>query len=453
MAKSTEADKATPTIIPRAEPQLTDGDIKALIRHAMKNGDRRASFFGLGFGVRPNSDGTATFLFKFRSPVTRKQRWYTIGVYSELETGMSLADAKKERNRAQIAVDDGRDPIDEATKAKAAKQSAQQVQRGDTLRDVFDHWKRIELKLVMNKNGTRQSGYSDNGKHIEGQFKTHVLPRFGDMPIREVTKAEVLEHFKDGISIRDGKRSTAGHVLRDLKTMFNFALDREYIERDPIHNIDIVAKLGKANTGTKFLEDWEITRFMRRLPIVGLHVVTQLALRFILANGSRPAEVTDMPKSELNGDGTEWIIPDYRYKLRRDHVIPLSPHAQRILQEAARFNVGSPWVFPSPIDLKEHIDRHSLSKAVARKLGKPRPKDGHPEDGKLGMAKFNPNDLRRSVETGLNRLGVDESIATRVLGHTTGNAGRMSTVYNRHDYLKEKREALDLWGKHLDSLA
>jgi integrase len=59
------------------------------------------------------------------------------------------------------------------------------------------------------------------------------------------------------------------------------------------------------------------------------------------------------------------------------------------------------------------------------------------------------HDLRRTVATGMQRLGVSLQVTEAVLGHTSGSRGGIVGVYQRHDYAAEKRAALEAWGKHV----
>jgi integrase len=56
------------------------------------------------------------------------------------------------------------------------------------------------------------------------------------------------------------------------------------------------------------------------------------------------------------------------------------------------------------------------------------------------------HDLRRTVATHMARLGVDDIVVERVLGHRVGG---VKAVYNRYRYTDEKRAALALWAKEL----
>ncbi len=59
---------------------------------------------------------------------------------------------------------------------------------------------------------------------------------------------------------------------------------------------------------------------------------------------------------------------------------------------------------------------------------------------------FTLHDLRRTVRTGLARLGIRPDIAERCLNHA--QAGIIAT-YDTHHYLEEKRDALTQWADHL----
>ena len=62
---------------------------------------------------------------------------------------------------------------------------------------------------------------------------------------------------------------------------------------------------------------------------------------------------------------------------------------------------------------------------------------------------WNVHDLRRTVATGLQRLGVRLEVTEAVLNHISGSRGGIAGVYQRHDWATEKRAALDSWGDHV----
>ena len=70
---------------------------------------------------------------------------------------------------------------------------------------------------------------------------------------------------------------------------------------------------------------------------------------------------------------------------------------------------------------------------------------------KLGehCRRFTPHDLRSTARSHLGALGVDVLIAERCLNHSLGG---LVAVYDQHDYLQERRKALDLWSARVGAL-
>jgi hypothetical protein len=65
------------------------------------------------------------------------------------------------------------------------------------------------------------------------------------------------------------------------------------------------------------------------------------------------------------------------------------------------------------------------------------------------MAPWSVHDLRRTLATGLQRLGVRLEVTEAVLNHISGSRGGIAGVYQRHDWAAEKRAALDAWAAHI----
>ena len=62
---------------------------------------------------------------------------------------------------------------------------------------------------------------------------------------------------------------------------------------------------------------------------------------------------------------------------------------------------------------------------------------------------WNVHDIRRTVATGLQRLGVRLEVTEALLNHISGSRGGIAGVYQRHDWASEKRAALDSWAAHV----
>jgi len=62
------------------------------------------------------------------------------------------------------------------------------------------------------------------------------------------------------------------------------------------------------------------------------------------------------------------------------------------------------------------------------------------------------HDLRRTCVSGMARLGIPPHVADKVLNHQSGTIFGVAAVYQRHEFLAERRDALDRWGVHVEHL-
>ena len=69
-----------------------------------------------------------------------------------------------------------------------------------------------------------------------------------------------------------------------------------------------------------------------------------------------------------------------------------------------------------------------------------------------GVTRWRLHDLRRTCVSGMARLGVAPHVADKILNHQSGTISGVAAVYQRHEFLAERRTALDLWGAHVDQL-
>ena len=69
-----------------------------------------------------------------------------------------------------------------------------------------------------------------------------------------------------------------------------------------------------------------------------------------------------------------------------------------------------------------------------------------------GISGWRLHDLRRTVVSGLARLSVPPHVADKILNHQAGTISGVAAVYQRHEFLAERREALDRWGAHVEHI-
>jgi integrase len=69
-----------------------------------------------------------------------------------------------------------------------------------------------------------------------------------------------------------------------------------------------------------------------------------------------------------------------------------------------------------------------------------------------GVEGWRLHDLRRTCVSGMARLGVAPHVADEVLNHQSGTISGVAAVYQRHEFLAERKDALERWGAHIAGL-
>ena len=204
----------------------------------------------------------------------------------------------------------------------------------------------------------------------------------------------------------------ANEVLGNISRVFDYHAARTDTFRSPI--VKGMNRAG-AQARSRILDDDELRAVWRACvdyqhPFGGL-------LRFILLTATRRNEALYATRAEIVG--AEWTIPAARYKTKIDHLIPLSQAALALVEGS-----GDGFIFTA--NGKQAIGSHSRHKAAIDKAS--------------GVTGWTVHDLRRTGRSLMSRAGVPTDHAERCLGHVIGG---VRGVYDRHEYLEEKRVAFE----------
>ena len=161
------------------------------------------------------------------------------------------------------------------------------------------------------------------------------------------------------------------------------------------------------------------------------------AFKRVKANQGAAIDVAEL---DLSGQSPVWTIPGGRAKNRQSHRVPLSALAVRIIDDARRLAAGSQFLFPDPTG-EAPISAQVPTKAIARARAA------------IGIQDFRLHDLRRTAATGLAELGALPNTISLVLNHVSVHKGTITgRVYVQYSFDKEKREALEVWGRRLEDI-
>jgi integrase len=271
-------------------------------------------------------------------------------------------------------------------------------------------------------------------EYVQRILNAEVLPRWGSRDGRTIKPREVIELLDE---IADRAPVMANRVAGILSQMFRFGIHRSIVESTPVQLL--YRPGGKERPRARVLSEEELKAFLQNLDDACRFQRLPHVLRVLLLTLQRRSELALAEWREFDFKAKKWTIPDVHAKTGKGHVLPLSDWAVQELQKLKVMADGSRYVLPNAAGAAP-IDPKYITRSVARCLKRFK---------RHGVTAFTAHDLRRSGRTGLARLGVKVDIAERVLNHARD---RMEATYDVHDYVEEKREALEKWANYLADL-
>jgi integrase len=255
---------------------------------------------------------------------------------------------------------------------------------------------------------------------------------------RTIKPREVIE-LLDAIVDRPAP-VMANRVAGLLSQMFRYGIHRQVVESSPVQLL--FRPGGTERPRQRALDDEELAALLANVDGVTKRARrTGIAIRLILLTAVRRSELTGARWSELDleAEAPVWEIPAERTKTDVAFAVPLTRPAVEQFKRLKRLAGRSPWVFPADTG-DGAVDPRLLTRSIARHLE---------TFAEHKVGEFTLHDLRRTVRTGLAKLGVRPDIAERCLNHA--QPGIIAT-YDTHQYVEEKRGALTQWTVHLEEL-
>jgi integrase len=367
------------------------------------------------FGMRVSKGGTRTWVVMYRYNATKRRM--KIGNYKT----KSLADARDEVIRK---ADKGADPASERKVQRA---------RMDTVEDL------ALLYLERHAKKKKRSWKTD-----ERILNREVLPRIGPKRVVDVTRQDIRDVLKPIID-RDAL-IRANHTLEVVRKMFNWAIaEMDLVITNPAAKI---VKPGEVKSRGRFLSPDELRLFWRALTEERLGLEGEAAFKILLFTAQREMEVLRMRWEDIDEQDFLWTIPADHAKNELEHVVPLTPSVLVQLGQLrnkrdreAGLEAGQPhprrtgYVFSSPKTPGEHVRRVFIEKRIIKVREA------------TGIADITVHDLRRTATTYFGKVKVPQHIKKKILNHTKRKKSDVTEIYDRFEYIAEKRDALIKWEK------
>jgi integrase len=364
-----------------------------------------------GFGLYVGTSGARSYFLEYRPGRGRgvHKRRISIGKHGAPWTPQTA------RHKAiyLTAVRDGRDPLAERETAERGPNPARLIST------VVDEWLRGD-----------QAGNRSRGE-VERVMRREVLPVWGTRTIDDIRKGDIIALI-DSIADR-GAKIMANRTLAHVKRLFRWAAVRDIIESDPAAHVE---KPAPETRRDRVLAADELTIIWGAAGAMGFPFGP--AVQMLILTAARREEIFGLSWREVDADNAAIRLPAERAKTKEGRTIPLSPVALSLLAELPRF-VGGDFVFgqggQAPFANVGHA-KARLDRVMAKDRGEP-------------MPAWRLHDIRRTVATGLQRLGTRLEVIEAVLGHVSGSRAGIVGIYQRHRFQDEARAALTVWGKHI----
>ncbi len=353
-----------------------------------------------GFGIRLRSSGTRVWIAQYRTGT--KQRRVTLGSVEVLDPDEARRAAKTTLARAQL----GADP--------PAEKAAAKVRATQTLGSS------IESYLMGHAKGRlKVSTLRDVSRYLRVSWRS-----LHELPLHQVDRRAIASCLS--VIAAESGGTSANRARTTLSAFFSWAMREGLADVNPTIGTHIFDE----QTRERVLTDDEIAAVWKACR--GDHYGS--IVKLLILTGQRRLEIGEVVRSEIDFPGRRIRLPGARTKNGQPHDVPLADAALLLVADMLTSH-GRELLFgygDGPFQ--------GWSKCKARL------------DRDAGIAPWRLHDLRRTVATGMAELGVLPHVVEAVLNHASGHKAGVAGVYNRALYSAEKRNALELWARHVTSL-
>ena len=398
--------------------KLTDIQIRAWVRSgkpvAKSDGD------GLTFTLSVN--GTAAWVLRYR--LAGKQKEKTLGRFPDISLKYAREIATENRAKIQQGMDVAREKQVEIRESISAW----------TLRQLAaDYAEKILPGLAAATISSRKQ-----------KIRDYILPAIGHLPARDVTGSDVVQMLE---RVSDRSPKLVKSVLSATRLIFSHGVAKHVVKGDPSAGISVKSIAGiEVNTVRQrvMLSDAELRIILPALGAYG--IINELVIRILLSTAQRIQALMLSEWDDIDFINKTWTIPpgDGR-KSDRQFVVPITADIAGYFAELKVLSGLSKFVLPiqklmkgretCDASMRQQTINNILNRLCGDLQGKVRP--------------FTPHDLRSTARSHFSVLGVNVVVAERCLNHSLGG---LLAIYDVHDYLDERRNALDLWCSKLACL-
>jgi integrase len=338
---------------------------------------------------------------------------------------VSLKEARAKRDKGRQKLRDGTDPGAENKKRKNPDTSTR------TFESVARAWVEDRLPIWSQR----------HAETVIDRLVANVYPEIGNKSFASITPVDVLQMVKK-IEAR-GAQEVAKRVLGICSQIFRYGVPMQLIPSDPCRDLvgALAPRLKRNFAALTTLKD--AGELMRRIDEYQGTAIVRAALVFSALTFCRPGPIRHAEWSEIDFSGRQWIIPAAKMKLTKEmklrkepHIVPLAMQTMDLLSKVQHFTGRGRYIFPNPRDKNLPMSENAVNVAIRR----------------MGYAKdqMTAHGFRAMASSLLNEAGHRQDVIEAQLAHTS--ADKIRAIYNRTQYMGERRKLMQNWADMLDDL-
>jgi integrase len=400
-----------------------------------------AAFPGLALRITANGSKSWSVFYRYKGRLRR----LTIGSYPAIKP----AQARREAAAALERVRQGVDPADE-------KRARRDMRTPET--DTFGALAYDYLDRYLSKNSAA-STFQEAKRDLEHD----ALPKWRSRPLESITRRDITDLI-DGI-VERGAEIQANRTFARLRALFNWAIEKDRLPASPLARMKPPTK---ERTRDHVLSEDEIRWFWEACDEIGWPFGPLFKL--LLLTAQRRDEVASMAWSEIDLEKRVWTIPRHKTKNDRGHEVQLSDLGMQVFRQLPHVVIDrtqATLVFTvtgerSVSGFSRAKRRLDIAMQCFRRRSLALPENDQELCKQPGIPTNKPlpikipdwrlHDLRRTAATGMARLNIPPHVVEKVLNHSSGTIRGVAAVYNRFEYLEERRAALEAWGRYVGNL-
>lgn len=369
---------------------------------------------GAGLYLQVSKTGTKSWIFRFT--FGGKQREMGLGALHTI----TLAHARESAREHRLTIRDGKDPLEQriADRLDAALERAKAMS--------FDECAAAYI-------GAHRGGWK-NAKHAaqwESTLATYARPVIGALPVADVDTALVVKVLEP---IWQSKTETASRLRGRIESILDWATVSKFrIGENPArwrgHLDNLLADPGKV---TKVVHHaalpWqELGAFM--VDLRRRAGAAARAVEYGILTAARSGEVRGTTWAEIDLDSALWIVPAERMKGNREHRVPLSREAVKLLRQLPR---TGDVVFPG-MKHGSMLSDMSLT-AVLRRMDR----------GDITMHGFRSTFRDWCSESVANSF--PREVCEHALAHSLPD--KVEAAYRRGDLIEKRKVLMQVWADY-----